>query len=275
MDERRERINNMNSNKGILIVSSGTSHEDTRKKTICTFEDTIRNAYPDIPVYTAWTSQAIITKLLNTTGEKIYGIDETLYKMKQDGLTHIYILPTLIIDGMGYNQIKESAARWMDAFAWVTLGKPLLSTREGRKELIRIIADEFSEILASDQSALILIGHGTPYRSNTDYAKLGSMFREAGYANIYVQTLESCRSAAQMISLLKYTSADNIHLSPLMITAGSHAKNDIFGPGKSSWAAQFKQAGYNVTCHLKGLGEYPAIHRLFLKHLSELSGFIS
>lgn len=261
----------MNDNRGILIVSSGTVHEHSRRTAIFAFEDAVRKTYPDIPVYTAWTSRTLITKLLNTTGEKVYSIDEALLKMKQDSLSHIYIQTTLMTSGTGYEQLKACATRRADSFTSISFARPLLSSTADRRALIHIIANEFSEILASDESALLLIGHGTPHRPNTDYTALDYLFKEAGHANVYVRTITPCFSAEQMILLLKRTSVKNIHLAPLMIASGSHAKNDIFGSGESSWAAQLKQAGYSVICHSKGLGEYPAIHQLFLNRLAELS----
>ena len=54
---------NAASKKAILIVSFGTSYENTRKRTIDAIERDIADAFPVCPVYRAWTSKMIIAKL--------------------------------------------------------------------------------------------------------------------------------------------------------------------------------------------------------------------
>ena len=49
--------------KAILVVSFGTSHEDTRKVTIDAIEETIRAAFPQYRIYRAWTSKMILAKI--------------------------------------------------------------------------------------------------------------------------------------------------------------------------------------------------------------------
>ncbi len=263
----------MDKRRGILVVSFGTSYEDTRKKTIGAIEDAVQKAYPHIPVYAAWTSRIIITRLLETTGEKIHNVSEALAQMKKDGISQVFIQTTHMINGIEYGSLKKEAAVWEDSFDKITFGKPLLSTTEDMKELIRIIADEFSEILNCEnasKTALVLMGHGTKHHSNTSYAALDYILKEMGYQNIHIGTVESYPSLAQVILRLKNTSIKTVHLAPLMIVAGDHASNDMAGSSKDSWASQLTSAGYDVICHLKGLGEYPDIHHLFLMHLAEI-----
>ncbi|MCI8319528.1 MAG: sirohydrochlorin cobaltochelatase [Dorea sp.] len=263
----------MTEKRGILVVSFGTSYENTRKKTLGAIEDSIRNAYPQIPVYSAWTSRKIAEKLLKTTGEKIYSVDEALEKMKLDKISHVYIQSTHVINGIEYELLKEDASKWLTSFSAVSIGKPLLSTTDDMQKLTRIIADEFSEILREDpngKTALLLMGHGTEHHSNTGYAALDYMFKETGHPNIHVGTVESYPSLSQIIPFLKSMSVKTLHLAPLMVVAGDHAENDMAGSTGGSWAAQLKCAGYDVTCHMKGLGEYPAVRQLFLQHLREI-----
>lgn len=263
----------MDKKNGILVVSFGTSYEDTRKKTISAIETAIQKAYPHIPVYSAWTSRMIMAKLFKNTGEKISGVKDALEQMKRDGISHVFIQTTHVINGIEYESLKKDASVWKDSFDLIAFGNPLLSSTDDMKELIRIIADEFSEILNADkasETALVLMGHGTEHHSNTGYAALDYMFKERGYTNIHVGTVESYPALAQIIALLKNTPVKTVHLAPLMIVAGDHASNDMAGSFKDSWTSQLTCAGYDVICHLKGLGEYPDIHRLFLKHLEEI-----
>ena len=53
----------MEQNKALLVVSFGTSHHDTREKTIDQIEAYLGQSFPDRKVYRAWTSGMIIQKL--------------------------------------------------------------------------------------------------------------------------------------------------------------------------------------------------------------------
>ena len=55
-------------------------------------------------------------------------------------------------------------------------------------------------------------------------------------------------------------------LAPLMIVAGDHARNDMAGDGADSWKNEFLREGYEVSCLLKGLGEYEEVRKLFAEH---------
>ena len=272
-DPTKQEVLIMNKKNGILVVSFGTSYEDTRKKTIGAIEAAIQKAYPHIPVYSAWTSRIIRTKLFKNTGEKIYSVEEALAQMEKDGVSNVFVQTTHVINGIEYESMKKDAAVWECHFDSIAFGKPLLSSTEDMKELICMIADEFSEIINSDkasETALVLMGHGTEHHSNTGYAALDDMCKEMGYPNIHVGTVESYPSLTQIIPLLKNAPVKTVHLAPLMIVAGDHASNDMAGSSKNSWVSQLTYAGYDVTCHLKGLGQYSDVRRLFLKHLKEI-----
>lgn len=263
----------MKRKKGILAVSFGTSYETTRKLTITAIETAIRDAYPGVPLYTAWTSRMIMEKLLKTTGEKIFSVEEALEKMKKDGITDVFIQTTHVIPGIEYDLLREDALKYEKAFASLSFGKPLLSSTADMQEVVRILADEFSDVLSyggGETEALILMGHGTEHHSNTGYAALDYMFKEMGYPNIYVGTVESYPSLDQVFTLLRETPVKKIHLAPLMIVAGDHAQNDMAGEAEDSWAFRCQSKGYDIACHLKGLGEYPRIRQIFLEHLNQI-----
>ncbi|MGN1167705.1 MAG: sirohydrochlorin cobaltochelatase [Lachnospiraceae bacterium] len=263
----------MNRKKGILIVSFGTSYADTREKTITSIENTIRHAHPEIQVYTAWTSKIIMAKLLKTTGEKICTVSEALEQMALDQITDVFIQTTHVINGIEFDLLKEDAMKYQDRFSSLSFGNPLISSTEDMKKVIRIIADEFKDILSYDtdsKDALILMGHGSEHHSNTAYAALDYMFKEMGYPNIYMGTVEAYPFIEEILGQLRNTPVTCVHLAPFMIVAGDHANNDMAGDTEDSWAFLCEKAGYDVTCHLKGLGEYSKIHELFLEHLDKI-----
>lgn len=254
--------------KGILIVSFGTSYPDTRRTTIDAIESAIRTAYPEIPVYSAWTSKMIIRKLSETTGEKIWTVKEALKQMTDDGITHVFIQPTHVTNGIENDRMKEDALALKSSFADIAFGDPLITSTEDMQDLVHIITDAFGDL--SDEEALLLMGHGSDHHANAVYAALDYMFKEMGHSHIHVGTVESYPTFENARNLLKKQNVKKVHLAPLMIVAGDHANNDMAGDDDDSWASMCKNAGYEVTCHLKGLGEFPAVQDIFTRHLRRI-----
>lgn len=250
---------------GILVVSFGTSHADTRTRTIDAIQKDIHNACPDLPVYHAWTSRMIIRKLKHTTGEQIPTVSEALEQMAENGITRVFIQPTHIINGIENDRMKEEALAFRKRFTSISFGAPLLNSTEDMKAAVRIIADAFPDLPKED--ALILMGHGSDHPSNAVYAAMDYLFKDMGYPNIHMGTVEAYPSLDEVFHRLSEHPAHALHLAPFMIVAGDHAVNDMAGPQEDSWQSQCRNAGYQVTCHLKGLGEYPAIRRLLVSHL--------
>lgn len=250
---------------GILVVSFGTSHAGTRARTIDAIQQDIQAAWPDLPVYHAWTSRMIIGKLKRTTGEQIPTVPEALEQMAQDGITRVYIQPTHIINGIENDQMKEDALAFRNRFASISFGAPLLSSLEDMKTAVQVIADTFRNL--PEDEALILMGHGSDHPSNTAYAAMDYLFKDMGFPNIHMGTVEAYPSLEEVFGRLKEHPARALHLAPFMIVAGDHAVNDMAGEEEDSWLSRCQKAGYSVTCHLKGLGEYPALRQLLISHL--------
>jgi len=113
------------------------------------------------------------------------------------------------------------------------------------------------------------MGHGTPHYANAIYAALDYTFKDLGYHNLFMGTVEAYPSMESLLRFVRKQNPSCIHLAPFMIVAGDHARNDLAGDDADSWKSQFEQAGYPVLCHLKGLGEYEGIRQIFLRHISE------
>lgn len=252
--------------KGILVVSFGTSYPDTRSVTIGAIEREINAAYPAVSFYRAWTSRKIIAKLKCMTGENILTVSQALCKMKTDGVTDVYIQPTHVINGIENDQMKEDALAVQKEFHSISFGAPLLSSTEDMKTIVRILTRSFSYL--SPAEALVLMGHGSDHYANTVYPALDYMFKEMGHPNFYMGTVEAYPALAHVMEILERNHIRKVHLAPFMIVAGDHANNDMAGDKEDSWKSVFERAGYNVVCHLKGLGEYSEIRQLFLDHLS-------
>ena len=164
--------------------------------------------------------------------------------------------------------MKEDALAFKNHFERITFGDPLLTTQQDHVEIVNAICQEFSD-LPSD-CALILMGHGTSHYANDVYAALDYRFKDLGHDNIHLATVEGYPTLENVIRLVKEQGAKKVILTPFMIVAGDHARNDMSGEDEDSWKNQFQAAGYEVECCLKGLGEYPAVQNMLIRHVTEV-----
>lgn len=250
----------------ILSVSFGTSHADTREKTIDRIEEDIQKAYPDDKVYRAWTSKMIIKKIWNRDGVKIFNVKEAMEQMKADGIKNVLVQPTHVINGIENDLMQEDVKAYADDFESISFGTPLLTTEEDNIRVAKAVAEDLQP---GKENALVLMGHGTSHYANSVYAALDYRFKDMGYDNIFLGTVEAYPS---LVSLMKQVHAyhpKKVILAPFMIVAGDHAKNDLSSEEEDSWRSQFEKEGFQVECLLKGLGENETIRQIFIDHIEE------
>ena len=253
--------------KAILVVSFGTSHTDTREKNIDRIEQEIQKAFSDHRVYRAWTSRMIARKLKNRDGIVIDNVEEAMDRMKNDGIQEVIVQPTHVMNAIENEGMLQDVRENAEGFTSVKIGAPLLTSQEDHKEMIQVLKEEWKEIPDSD--VLIFMGHGTSHEANEVYALLDARLKENGLANFLIGTVEAFPSMETLIGKVKELHPQKVHLTPFMIVAGDHARNDMAGEDEDSWANQFQAAGYETVCHLKGLGEYPGVRKMFIRHVRE------
>lgn len=258
---------NSASKKAILVVSFGTSYENTRKLTIEAIERDIADAFPACPTYRAWTSKMIIAKLKKRDGLMIHTVKEALEQMLLDGITDVVIQPTHVINGIENDQMKADALSFRDRFSSIVFGNPLLTTEEDNQAIVRAVADEFQDM--DPDTALVLMGHGTEHYANTVYAALDYRFKDTGHKNIFLGTVEAYPALDSLLRAADSFHPKKIVLAPFMIVAGDHAQNDLAGEGPDSWMNRLSSEGYEVTPVLKGLGEYPKVRRILVDHVQQ------
>ena len=251
----------------ILVVSFGTSYHETRKKTIDAIEKAIEKAFPDHQIYRAWTSKMIMKKLLKRDGIKIHTVREAMAQMAADGITDVIIQPTHVINGLENEWMIKDALSCRNDFHSIRFGTPLLTSSEDNDALVSIINHAFPDL--KEDEALVLMGHGTTHYANSIYAAMDYTFKDKGYKNIFLGTVEAYPSMETLLRMIREQHPQKIILTPFMIVAGDHATNDMAGEDPDSWKCQFEAAGYEVECVLKGLGEYPMIHDLFIRHIKD------
>ena len=257
--------------KAILAVSFGTSHEDTRKVTIDAIERDMQDAFPEYPLYRAWTSKMIIKKIKNRDHVSIHTVKEAMEQMLQDGITDVLIQPTHVINGIENDLMKEDALSYQNSFHSISFGDPLLTSEEDSRDVIQSIAHEFSDL--KKEEVLVLMGHGTTHYANAIYAALDYTFKDMGYSNIFLGTVEAYPSMESLMKMVKAYAPSKVILAPFMIVAGDHAKNDMAGDDPESWYSQFKAQGFEVEPVIKGLGEYPGIRKILVEHLRKIDNF--
>ena len=256
------------SKKAILVVSFGTSYNTTREKTIDVIEKKIDEAFPEQKIYRAWTSKMIMAKLLKRDGIKINNVKEAMEQMRNDGITDVIVQPTHVINGIENDLMKEDALSYRDDFHSIAFGTPLLTSEQDSLDVIDAVVKEFSDL--KDHEALVLMGHGTTHYANSIYAALDYTFKDKGYPNVHLGTVEAYPSMQTLLRMVKEQKPKKVKLAPFMIVAGDHARNDMAGDDPESWRCQFEAAGFEVECCLKGLGEYPAVQDIFIRHIREI-----
>lgn len=261
-------MTNEKTTKAILVVSFGTSYEETRKVTIDAIESSIAQTFPDYKIYRAWTSKMILKKIQQRDQIHINNVTEAMDEMHRDGITDVIIQPTHVINGIENDLMKEDALAFQDSFYSLTFGTPLLTTADDNQKVIQAIAQEFQH-LPKDE-ALVLMGHGTAHHANSIYAALDYTMKDMGHPNFFMGTVEAYPSMETLVKMVHAFKPKKIHLAPFMIVAGDHACNDMAGDDPDSWYSQFKQAGFSVETCLKGLGEYPGIREIFIQHVRDV-----
>lgn len=256
----------------ILAVSFGTSHEDTREKTIGAIEAAIKNAWPQLELRRAFTSPTILRILKNRDHIHVDSVLQGLERLLQDGFTHVLIQPTHVINGEEYDKMCQMAEPFAHRFQKLIIGMPLLTSSEDLHQTCLAVADRFSEEASpslTSRDALILMGHGTSHYSDAVYAAMDYRFKKLGMTNIFVCTVEGYPSLNDVLPTLSAFQPEKVLLLPLMLVAGDHAKNDMGGDEPDSWKSILQKEGYCVECFFEGLGEFPKIREIYLDHVRE------
>lgn len=254
--------------KVILVVSFGTSYNDTRALTIDAIETAIANAYPEYEVHRAFTSQIIIDKLKERDGLEIKNVEEAMQQLVADGVGTLVVQPTHIMNGYEFNEMMADIEPYVNNFTSISYGAPLLSATEDYLTLINAFKTQIAPALA-DNTALLLMGHGTHHFANATYAALDYMFKEQGMKNVFVGTVEGYPDLDTIMPYLKAGGYTKVILQPLMVVAGDHASNDMAGDEKDSWKTTLKAEGFEVECILRGLGEFTSIHDMYITHIAD------
>ena len=259
----------MEPRQAILVVSFGTSYNDSREKAIGAVERAVAEAFPTYEVRRAFTSQRIIDKLKKRDQQSIDNLKEALDRAAADGIKNLIVQPTHLMDGFEYMDVKAEVEANQGRFERLALGAPLLASEADLDAVIRAMAGELGGY-DDGKTALCLMGHGTNAASNQVYQKMQDRMIAGGYANYYIGTVEAQPDLQAVIEKLgEQKHYQRAVLQPLMVVAGDHANQDMAGEEEDSWKSRLERAGYQVECCIRGLGEFEAIRKLYVAHVRE------
>jgi sirohydrochlorin cobaltochelatase len=252
--------------KTILVVSFGTSYNENRALTLDAIEEAIAKRYPDWDVRRAYTAQTIINILEKRDGLKIDNVIEAMDKLVADGVKELIIQPTLVMPGYEYEDVVSEVTPYFDQFEKVALGKPLIYYNEDYDAVVDALVSAIPEI-GQEDTAVVLMGHGSHHYANATYAALNYVLHAKGYENVFVGAVEGFPTIDQVIANVTAFGAKKVVQYPFMIVAGDHATNDMAGDEEDSWNALFTQAGFEVENRLVGLAQNEAIVEIIFTHL--------
>ena len=271
----------------LLVVSFGTSFNDSRAEDIGGIEKALQAAYPEWSVRRAFTAQIIINHVQARDGEKIDNMDQALERAVKNGVKNLIVQPTHLMHGAEYDELTEAVENYKDKFESVKIAEPLLgevgsdatvinADKEAVAKAITAEAVKVTEYESLDAAkeagtAFVFMGHGTSHTAKISYSQMQTQMEQLGYENVFIGTVEgepeetSCESVIEKIKAAGYK---NVVLRPLMVVAGDHANNDMAGDDDDSWKSQFEAADAfdNIETQIAGLGEIKEIQQLYVAH---------
>lgn len=250
----------------IMVVSFGTSYNDSRDVTIGAVENAISTAFPDYEVRRAFTSQIIIDILKERDGLEIDNVEEALDRAVADGITNLVVQPTHLMNGYEYTDLANALEDYQDEFKQIVLAEPLLTDDADFEAVIKAITEDRAAY-DDGETAICFMGHGTEAPSNVVYTKLQEALTADGYENYFVGTVEAEPTVEDVLNAVNAAGKyKKVVLAPLMVVAGDHANNDMAGDETDAWKTIFQDAGYDVECIIEGLGQNEAIQNIYVAH---------
>ena len=264
----------------LLVVSFGTSFNDSRAEDIGGIEKALQAAYPDWSVRRAFTAQIIINHVQARDGEKIDNVDQALERAVANGVKRLIVQPTHLMHGAEYDELIGALDGYADKFEAVVVAEPLLGEVGANAEAVNSDKEAVAKAVVAEanvpeDTALVLMGHGTSHTAKVTYSQMQAQMEALGYANVFIGTVEgepeetACEA---VIEAVKAAGFKKVVLRPLMVVAGDHANNDMADPDdEESWLSQFNAAGCfdGIDCQIAGLGRVPDVQALYVAHTAD------
>ena len=274
----------------ILVVSFGTSFNDSRVADIGSVEKAIQAANPNWSVRRAFTAQIIINHIQARDNEKIDNMEQALERAVSNGVKNLVIQPTHLMRGAEYDELVEVVNDYEDKFESVAVAEPLLGkvgsnasviNQDKQTVAVAITAEAVKtagfaslEAAAEKGTAFVFMGHGTSHSAKISYSQMASQMEKLGYENVFIGTVEGEpeeTACENVIDAVKDAGYSTVVLRPLMVVAGDHANNDMAGDDEDTWKSMFNASGNfeKIDCQIAGLGRITAIQQMYVDHTAE------
>ena len=271
----------------LLVVSFGTSYNDSRVEDIKSIEDALAEAYPDWSVRRAFTAQIIINHVQARDGEVIDNMQQALDRAVENGVKNLVIQPTHLMHGAEYDEMAEVLDEYSDKFESVAIAEPMLGEvgddatviNEDKEAVAKAVVDaavkeagfDSMDAAAEDGTAFVFLGHGTSHTAKVSYSQMQTQLEELGYKNAFIGTVEGepeDTACEAVIDKVKEAGYKKVVLRPLMVVAGDHANNDMAGAEEDSWKSMMEASGAfdSVEAQIAGLGRIEAVQELYVEH---------
>ena len=271
----------------LLVVSFGTSFNDSRAEDVKGIEDALAEAYPDWSVRRAFTAQIILNHVEARDDEVIDNMQQALDRAVENGVKNLVVQPTHLMHGAEYDEMTEAINGYKDKFESVAIAEPMLGEvgddatviNDDKKAVAQAITDaackeagfDSMDAAAEAGTAFVFMGHGTSHTANVTYDQMQTQMEDLGYKNAFIGTVEGepeDTACDKVIEKVKEAGYKNVVLRPLMVVAGDHANNDMAGDDEDSWKSQFVASGNfdKVDCQIEGLGRVEAVEKLYVEH---------
>lgn len=271
----------------LLVVSFGTSYNDSRAEDIKGIEDALQEAYPDWAVRRAFTAQIIINHVQARDGEVIDNMQQALDRAVENGVKNLVVQPTHLMHGAEYDEMTETLEEYQDKFESVAIAEPMLGDvgddatviNADKEAVAKAVTDaavadagfDSMEAAAEDGTAFVFLGHGTSHTAKVSYSQMQTQMEELGFANAFIGTVEGepeDTACEAVIEKVKEAGYKNVILRPLMVVAGDHANNDMAGSEEDSWKSMMEASGAfeSVDTQIAGLGRIDAVKDLYVEH---------
>ncbi len=277
--------------KEILVVSFGTSFNDSRANDIKGIEDALQEAYPEYSVRRAFTAQIIINHVQARDDEHIDNVKQALDRAVENGVKELVVQPTHLMHGAEYDEMMEALEEYEGSFDVIKVAEPLLGEvgtdatviNDDKKAVAEAVVAAAAKdagyddvaAAAEDGVAIVLMGHGTSHNAKVSYSQMQTQMNELGYENVFIGTVEgepeetACENVIDAVAAAGYK---NVVLRPLMVVAGDHANNDMAGEEEDSWLSMFNASGNfdQVDTQISGLGRIEAVQQLYVAHTGDV-----
>ena len=271
----------------LLVVSFGTSFNDSRAEDIKGIEDALAEAFPDWSVRRAFTAQIIINHVQARDDEQIDNMQQALDRAVANGVKNLVVQPTHLMHGAEYDEMVEAIDAYKDKFESVAIAEPMLGEvgddatviNDDKAAVAQAITDEAvkeagydnMEAAAEDGTAFVFMGHGTSHTANVTYDQMQTQMDNLGFTNAFIGTVEGepeDTACDEVINKVKDAGFKKVILRPLMVVAGDHANNDMAGDDDDSWKSMFEASGDfdEIDCQIEGLGRIDAVEQLYVAH---------